>query len=280
MHKVCTIVPTHQAKFNHALDFLRTHNKFVTTDLFFSFSSYQEEEIFRKLVETELDDNQRKDFCSLILNGLMYNRGIVTQKKLYSVNELVKTYDYVAVFDDETIFVKPFDTLTAYKEIADSKVFKSNRRNNHLYHLIGVAEKMNLSTNQRLIEETDNFTQYWWFNDICVYDAKYFPEFFKWLTTHPNFQSMMSDFICFDYLIYSLWLICFKDFKLEKKMQQFTFGAGAIETNYCDDTISEEFKSYADRNINHENIEHIKVQIMLDRSKEFLDDAANKQTYG
>lgn len=277
MYKVCTLVPTYLEKFNHALNFLKSHNKFVNTDLFFAFSSEVEENMFRNLVNIKLENDSSKEFNSIILSGLMYNRGIVTQKKMFSVNELVKIYDYVAVFDDETIIVKPFDTLTAYKEIADSKVFKSNRRNDHLYHLIGIAEKMNLSDNEKLIDETDNFTQYWWFNDVCVYDAKYFTEFYEWLTKHPNFISIMSDFACFDYLIYSLWLICYKDFKLEKKMQQFSFGAGAIETNYCDDSISEEFKSCADRNINHENIEHIKVQIMLDRSKEFLDKAANKK---
>jgi len=39
----------------------------------------------------------------------------------------------------------------------------------------------------------------------------------------------------------------------------------AVETNYCDDSVSYEFMSYQDRNINHAKIDHIKVQIMIDR---------------
>ena len=38
-----------------------------------------------------------------------------------------------------------------------------------------------------------------------------------------------------------------------------------IETNYSNDETSYAFESFQDRNINHETIPHIKVQIMIDR---------------
>lgn len=277
MHKVCTVVPTYLYKFDYAMNFLKSHNENLETDLYFVFSTVEEEQLFRYAVMMNRDfkDNSYKNYKYLIVKGVG-GSGLITQKKLWAVNELVKTYDYVAVLDDESLVVKSFDPNVVYKEIAEARSFKSNRRNDHLYHLKSVAEKMNLVDNERLIEQTDNFTQYWWFNELCVYDAKYFKEFFDWLISHPNLKELLSSFECFDYLLYSIWLICNKEFTLDKRMQEYSFGAGAIETNYDDDEISYAFKSYADRNVNHNNIDHIKVQIMLDRTEEFVKKLGNK----
>lgn len=277
MSKVCTFVPTYYPKFQFALNFLRSHNKFVKTDLYFGFSTPEEQLMFEKLVqESDQFEEISKHYGYLII-PCIGGRGVINQKKILAMNTLSNHYDYIGVFDDETIFVKPFDSSVIYKEISNSKSFKSNLRNDHLTHLKGVADLMLLSENQDLIKETDNFTQYWWFNEICVYESEYFKEFFSWLTKHENFVEMMTSFECFDYLLYSIWLITFKQFKLDKRMQNYSFGAGAIETNYDDDEISNEFVSYADRNVNHENIEHIKVQIMIDRSESFLKNLGNKK---
>jgi hypothetical protein len=277
MPNVCTFVPTYYPKFHFALNFLRTHNKFAKTDLYFGFSTPNEQLMFENLVQKSDEFKEISKHYGYLIIPCIGGRGIINQKKILGVDALSNHYDYIGVFDDETVFVKPFDSSIIYEEIANSKSFKSNLRNDHLTHLKGVADLMLLSENKDLIRETDNFTQYWWFNEICVYETGYFKEFFNWLINHENSVEIMMSFECFDYLLYSMWLIAFKQFKLDKRMHNYSFGAGAVETNYDDDEISHEFASYADRNINHENIEHIKVQIMIDRSEAFLKKLSNKK---
>ena len=83
--------------------------------------------------------------------------------------------------------------------------------------------------NSMILKETDDLKQYWWFNEIFVYESETFYEFFNWMQTHKNFIMMMGETHCFDYFIYSIWLIVFKQFKLKKMCQNETFKFGDME---------------------------------------------------
>jgi hypothetical protein len=227
------------------------------------FSSEEEAALFQRSVPAEL---QHPRWQSIVV-APNNEEGIITKKKLGALGILSQHYTYLAVFDCEVLFVKPMDTDTIYKEIVDSKLFKSNRRHNST-HLREVAKRMGYENNEVLVAQTEGFTQYWWFNEICVYEQTLFQEFYAWLIAHPNSHEILNDFACFDYLLYSMWLICNKGYRVKKHLSHISFAGAAIETNYNSNDISHTFQSYQDRNINHQEIDHIKVQIMVDRDWE------------
>ncbi len=103
---------------------------------------------------------------------------------------------------------------------------------------------MELDEPQRhiILNETDNLTQYWWFNDVCVYESETFFEFFNWMQSHNKFSSMMSGRHYFDYFLYSMWLMVFKGFKIKKLCKDIFFNWAAMEES-MDITIINEFKS-------------------------------------
>jgi hypothetical protein len=256
----CTVIPTYSPHFGFAYNALRTHCQFVESDLYFVFSSPEEVDKFRTGIPGDLQEAKWKPIVTNDLGG----DGVITRKKLQAISTICGEYKYIGVFDSEILFVKRMDTDTIYREIFESKVFKSNRRATQ-HHLRGVATLMGYENNEKLVQETDDFFQYWWFNDICVYEQETFVEFYQWLQLHPNCSKMTTDFACFDYLLYSIWLICNKEFKLKKMLEGVVLAGAAIETNYDNDIVSYHFRSYQDRNVNHERIPHIKVQIMIDR---------------
>lgn len=261
MKETCTVVPIHYPKFNYAIDLLNSHSKNIKSDLYFIFSSQEEYDIFLKITLKIGNLNYKKIILPEEINKYS---NIITNKKFYAVNILSDQYKYISVFDCESLFVKPFNTDEIYKKIDDTKIFKSNRRRTS-DHLKKLAVLMGYENNKVLLEETDNFLQYWWFNDICVYNTELFSEFYAWFLKKDNYKEMMNEFSCFDYLLYSMWLICNKNYKLKKYLQNIICNGAMIETNYDNNKISNIFQSYQDRNINHKEIEHIKVQIMLDR---------------
>lgn len=256
----CTIIPVHPPHYEYALGALRTHEQFVGTNLYFVFSSDTDLNLFKQ--------TQADGFNYLVYpDKLTKEQNVITAKKFYAINELSKQYKYIGVFDSETLFVKEMDSDIVYKEICDSKIFKANVRRDS-DHISDVAEMMGYLDNETLIQETEGFTLYWWFNEICVYEASLFNEFYEWLLNHPNASKITNEFKCFDYLLYSIWLVCNKGYKIKKYMSDYSWGGAAIETNYNSNEVSLQFGSYQDRNINHVSLEHIKVQIMLDRDSE------------
>lgn len=263
MDNSCTIIPTYPPHYAYTINAIITHNQFVKSDLYLIFTNNQDYILFNQTISNLNLTHLRWKF--LILDFVPRPQdNIITIKKFYAVEKLLTLYKYIGVFDSEILFVKTFDTDTVYQKIDDSKIFKSNKRHNS-NHLFDLSSIMGYEENKILISETENFTQYWWFNEICVYEREKFSEFYQWFKEHKNYDNIINKFMSFDYLIYSIWLICNKQYKLKKHLKNYSLAGAAVETNYCDDSVSYEFLSYQDRNINHVNIEHIKVQIMIDR---------------
>ncbi|MFM1840059.1 MAG: hypothetical protein RIR47_108 [Bacteroidota bacterium] len=274
----CTAIPIYPPDYDYAIQALITHNKNINTKLYFIFTNLYEYNLFyNKIVNLNL--NHLK--WDKIILGFQpkNNENIITIKKFYAVNQLLKEYQYVGVFDCETLFVKPMDTDIVYASIDQTRYFKSNYRFRK-EHLIELSQLVGYNNDSLLINETENFSLYWWFNEICVYEKNKFNEFFEWLLKHENYNQIITNFISFDFLLYSIWLICNKGYRLKKYLTQYSLAGAAVETNYCDNNVSYEFMSYQDRNINHEQIEHIKVQIMIDRGIEHCSKEGERRWIG
>lgn len=254
-NKACTIIPTFTPHFEYTLNAIKTFNQFVGGDLYIVFSNIYEKKEFEKLTDEK--------FYSLILPDSQSSyESCVTVKKLFAIKHIIDNYDYVGVFDTETVFIKEYEQYILYKTIFETCEFKSNKSlcgGKMLMHTLNALE-FNENERKIILEKTDNLDQYWWFNEIMVYEKNTFLEFYKWLIDHKNYENIVNDKEHFDFHMYSLWLLAFKNFNLKKLCQDNSFIHGAIEGPH-DITVSEIFKS----NLDIFETEYSKVIIHLNR---------------
>jgi hypothetical protein len=237
MNSACTIIPTHPPHFKFAFDALYSYNINVKGDLYFIFSNDMDYQSFKS--------KTTEDFNHLILESPFTTyKNIINAKKFYAVDKLSKKYKYIGVFDTESEFIKPYNEYTEYKNIFESREFKSNNSENGKLITKDVLDVMQFNEIQRniILKETDNLNQYWWFNEACVYESETFYEFFQWLQLKDNFTDIMGGRHYFDYFLYSMWLIAFKGFKLKKICTDITFDWAALEVE-TDLKIINKFKS-------------------------------------
>ena len=258
-----TVVPIHPPKYRWAIKFLDAYKKYATTgELYFVFSSQADLDIFKK------HHSREKKFKHIIVEEKLPSDNAqikATFKKLYAINKLAEQgYKYVGVLDCDSVIVRQYDSDKIYHDIYHSKIIKTNLSTGGSNIIKLALEKAYLLDDPKLIDIKE---QYMWFNDICVFEKDTFIEFYYWLKQHDNFKEIQNTAICFDYIIYSLWLVANKDFKFKLMDDEYIYPYGAIEHNFDDDDLSYKFKSSADANRNWKNIDHIKVLIHLDRSK-------------
>jgi hypothetical protein len=260
MTHTLTLVPCHKDKLFFGLNFFRTWSAFSENDFAFVFSSSEEENWMREKVGG--------DFISLILPKNMTGRGNqVTTKKLWGLEKMFeKGYSHIGVFDCDSAVVKKFDTNALYPDMYDSRIIKCNRSIPGGHIVRRCSEILGVQDDEKLRSETDDFKQYWWFNDICLYESNDFTMFSSWLSKREKYELVFDDWVCFDYILYGIYVIMERGFKVKRHMEGKEYDYGAIEHNRYDfNCESSFFKSSADRNSYHQLHEHIKVQIHLDR---------------
>jgi hypothetical protein len=260
MTKTCTLVPIHPPKFEFGINLLQSFSELINSKLYFIFSNKEEYNSFKKLTSKE---NLKFDY--LIVNPPPAV-SIINYKKLFGVFYLFNTFkfDYIAVLDSESEVVKSFDSDKVYSTIFNSSTIKANKTLKGDFITKHNVELLGLNSSKKIISETENLSLYWWFNDICIYEKNTFFEFLKFYNSHKNFNTIRNSHWCFDWFVYSLWLIEYQDWKIVKPLNDEVFNWGAIEHNRRDD-VSLAFKSIADSNPNHKNLEHIKIIIQKDR---------------
>jgi hypothetical protein len=254
MYNSCTIIPTHLPHFEFTLNAVKTYNQTVNGDLYLVFSTQDEYQNFR--------NRTSEKFNYLILDdAFKCYSNVITAKKFFAIKTLSENYKYMAIFDSEIEFVKSYNESDEYEKIFLSKVFKANISTNGIEIMSTNVHSLGLNDEQtNLINlETQNLDYYWWFNEVCVYESDTFNKFYEWLSAKTNFNQIMSTHHCFDYLLYSIWLILFENFKIQKFEHQFKWGA-------LEDTINleiiNEFKSLVSKNAESE---YTKVIIHKDR---------------
>jgi hypothetical protein len=266
MIKSCTIIPTHPAKFKWAYLLLDSYLEFVNQphDLYFIFTNEDEALEFKK------NSNNPNSYKELILSPPLRNKkSIINIKKYFGLFSLKNEYDYIGVFDCESKFVKKCNLDEVYSDIVSKKYFKANESIAGSDIIKHIAEILKLNYNKNLLKQTNYYSVYWWFNEIPVYDMKYFGEFINWFYNLENINEINNDYYCFDYLVYSIWLICFKNFKIKTYKTSIRFDCGSVEefrvSQSIKDEISELFDSYWSTNFdNYEKFEKIKILFQID----------------
>jgi len=268
MIKTATIITTHVPKFDYAFNLLESYIKYVKQphDLYFIFTNENEAAEFNWKSEYKYINNYKP----LILDESLRSKGsVVNVKKFFALESIILEYDYIGVYDCESEFVKESNLNEIYKDIVSYDYIKCNVSTIGANIVKIAAEYVGLDKNEILIKESKNYSLYWWFNEIPVYKKELFIEFYKWYKSHPNLDILQSEYYAFDYLVYGIWLICFKGYKLKNYELPFEVDIAAVEqfrlTQKQKDIVSETFKSYWSVNgINHKKYEEIKLIVHSD----------------
>lgn len=255
--KTATIVPVHPKHLNEGVECYKSFKEHSKNDFYFVFSSNEDRDLFASKIDLPN--------YVMIDESLMnrYPGNPITVKKVFALHNLFDKYDYMGVFDAETRFVRPFDSDVIYPDVFGTKEFKCNTTRNGGGLVRKTAIGMGLENNQILLEQTKNFSQYWWFNEVCVYEKNTFFEFFEFFNQPEVKDIVLTHRDYFDYIMYGIWLICFRGFKTRCFFDGVEFYWGAIELNNKD-FVSQTFNSYIDRNPNYAAHEKVKALIQLD----------------
>ena len=265
--KCCTVITTHPPKFKYAVKFIDSYYKYVNTDnhdLYFIFTTQEDADNLQSLTNHK--------FNSLILPSELRDfKSIINVKKYYAIDVLKDKYPYIGVYDCESEIVKTADLTQIYRDIYESKTIKCNPTNfgssttgkfPHGNLTNYILAKLDLPLNDELYLALNN-NYYWWFNEIPVYESKSFSKFYSWFLSLDNLDDIRNDYWCFDYILYSLWLVAYEDFTF-KKLTDTKLSWGAVEEFRMDpeqkNILSGIFNSYWDTNaLNHHLFPNIKI---------------------
>jgi hypothetical protein len=262
MNKTGTIIVAHQPYFPYLIKLLNSFHQFVKKphQIYVVFSNEYEEMIFQSMYGGE--------YNSIILpNELRGLKSYVNVKKLHALSLLYKKYDYIGVFDCDTLFVKDCDLEEIYSEIGDRNWVNSNEASVGADIIKKVATMLDYHTNENLLIESRGFTQYWWFSDIPVYKTEYVKEFMEWLEEHPNKNQILNEYHSFDYLLWSIWLIVNKDMRVHPK--PFKDEIGVVENFRLNNRreILDVFQPYWAPDLSiHNDYPKIKIIVHADKS--------------
>lgn len=254
--KYSILIPTHPEKFNYAVQALNSFKTYVTNaDIFFIFSNENDYQVFRGLTPNH--------FNHIIIHENGAN--IISIKKMFGALAIFNMgYDYVGILDSEILFVKNTD-LSELKKIFDSKIIKTNTSTNGPRLIKKSAEILGYGNEIEKISK--NYTEYWGFNEITIYEKNSFIEFLNWLQQLETYDTILNDSEYFECFLYTIWLLINKDFKTINLLPERKFVYGIIDHNFDDVEISNVYKSFMDANIYHEKIDEMKVRFSVDRAE-------------
>ena len=157
----------------------------------------------------------------------------VTVKKFWGLERLKNDYDYIAAVDCECLFIRSFEPGKIMREIWETQSFLTANKSTHAQTISRHCAELAGLDSSRVRQETEDYLYYWWFNEIPVYRTDTLGGFFSWLGGGSRREAVFSNWCCFDYLRYVMWLIECGGFKLRKIDIEASYGI--TESLYRDD---------------------------------------------
>jgi len=218
---VCFIIPIHQPKYRYAKDLLNSKRKynFKNIDLYFVFSTAQDENIFKNLYKNN-------DYNSLVVTKLFPNinlktDSIVVLKKLVGLLELMDKYEYLCCLDSEIIFINFVDIYKLCEKFYSKKMLYASKlpynKGGLIYHTKFPHKYVNDEENKILQETTNNWCFWSWFNNIPIYKDVYLKQLFSYINlTKKTFIEFISNYKSnFEFFLYQYYLQLYGNFTLE-----------------------------------------------------------------
>jgi len=208
MKDACFIVPVHEARFeSDVLPLIESYHVHYGDDhLFLVFSTKEEFEVFSKMSPVDFI------YQPIIVDyELTYSKPI-TEKKFYGLRWVFENTDfkYAGVVDCDARFIDRKDYALLFRDYHDrKKVFSSRVENKGINEKVGLEScyyNFDCDDFAEIVLRTDNFLQYFWFNDIPVYERETFKAFDEYV--QPNGVEMRSlKYTDFDYNLYTWYRI-------------------------------------------------------------------------
>lgn len=213
MNKCIYVVPTYRKHFQHAYKLIESYEKFnLNADLLFILSDEKEYHDFE-------NKTTKKMFLEKNFPRGVDHRGIITIKKLKGVEAALKSgYEYAVVSDCEINFTRDYNSYDAVKSLSDNKKIYCTKNIHPIIVTINkhAAEFFNSDEREQLKKITNNFEEYFWFNDLAFYDLNLCNKFFSKMYKNGEyfFYSKMSSGH-FDHIIYVFYCLLYENYKLE-----------------------------------------------------------------
>jgi len=197
----CFLVPIHPPKFEYGLAFVQSYNQYYKdSNIFLVFSSEDDAEEFQKLAQ-----------------GLRYRSIVhykvktscpVTEKKYYGLQFIFNftEFENVGVVDIDSVFTRTVDYPRLFEEYNQRGVFWGNNYDWAPTPIIASPLKFFPQEDQKkLTEILQDCRVYFWFNDLPVYNKKYFLDFIKYIDYNRRYKELV--WFDFDYNIYAYYLL-------------------------------------------------------------------------
>lgn len=117
--------------------------------------------------------------------------GFVGKKKLCLIKQVYTDYDYIAIIDAESKFLKPVTNVL--EEIWNNNCFVAN-------HSVDGARIMKELSKACGYDHNDDL--YPWFNCIPVFKTELLPDFFNWIDSR---KEALHSHLCFEFLLFALY---------------------------------------------------------------------------
>jgi len=203
------IIPTYPPHFNFVYELIKSFEEHdLNADLLFVFTNENEKQQFAN-----------EKYKSIVLpekyQHIDFHKGLIHLKKFYGLYESIKmNYRYAAVIDSESRFIKSIDTFQCMKDFCNRKEIHATPVNNPFITRLTVSpfKFFNADDEKRLRIITNNGINYFWFNNLPIYDLNVVNDFFNFLSL-DRYISISTDFD-FDYTTYIYYALLYHDYKL------------------------------------------------------------------
>jgi hypothetical protein len=213
MKDSCIVAPIHLPYFNsYGIDFVKSYNKyFLDSDLFLIFSSEEEKIIFEQIAK------------NLRYNSIVCTEALgvspITQKKYFGIKKIFETTNFINVgcFDVDTLFVCQKDYDKLFKNYMQNKIYFANKISglNHVKIIIKYPSTFYSDMDQNELKNvTEEFSLYFWFNDIPIYEKTSYINFLNYINYESNKYRLTYE--TFDYILYGYYMILKEKFKIKK----------------------------------------------------------------
>ena len=216
MNKVAFICPLYDMKnhFDLAFNLYKSkHDLHIDEEIYFVFSDEAQKNKFRNRIYEAFSE----EISWLILpeEQLHYQSKVVV-KKMYALRMLKDRYDYLAMVDSESLFIKKVDFPKLFEKIWDKRLcLNANISPDGFFILRKCFRTMELYYNKILRKEFRWFLYNFWFNEIPVYKCDNLTEFFVWLDKFDK-KGWMNEWCCFEYYLYAAFLIIEKGIHINR----------------------------------------------------------------
>ena len=216
MNKVCFICPIYPKgkHFEFGMGLLKSKiENNIAEELFYVFSNEEQKDIFCNRAKEELNYDVQYIIVPEEINSY---KSVVVAKKLYALQFLMNKFDYVALIDCESKFIRYEDYSTLFKKIDDQQLcLQCNVSYDGFFIMRSGFKSMGLYNNKTLRKETCYFKYNNWFNEIQVYNCKKLPAFFDWLKKFDK-NLYLNEWCCFEYYMYMAYLILEENYHIKR----------------------------------------------------------------